>query len=81
MCVLRELNKAKCGFQRTPSQLKNCPIATGNWGCGVFGGDSVLKFLLQWVAASDCGREGHKIIFYKIGAKTLEVMGPFIKTA
>eukprot|EP00057_Strongylocentrotus_purpuratus_P021526 XP_011676000.1 PREDICTED: uncharacterized protein LOC585285 isoform X1 [Strongylocentrotus purpuratus] len=30
------------------------PIATGNWGCGVFGGDPQLKSLLQWVAASQC---------------------------
>ena len=28
------------------------PIATGNWGCGVFRGDPQLKSLLQWVAAS-----------------------------
>lgn len=27
-------------------------IATGHWGCGAFGGDRELKFLLQWVAAS-----------------------------
>lgn len=30
------------------------PIATGNWGCGAFGGDPQLKSLLQWVAASQC---------------------------
>ncbi|XP_002737643.1 uncharacterized protein LOC100367685 [Saccoglossus kowalevskii] len=28
------------------------PIATGNWGCGAFGGDVQLKSLLQWMAAS-----------------------------
>lgn len=27
-------------------------IATGNWGCGAFGGDVELKTLLQWIAAS-----------------------------
>ena len=27
-------------------------IATGNWGCGAFGGDVELKSLLQWIAAS-----------------------------
>ena len=27
-------------------------IATGNWGCGVFGGDAQLKAMLQWLVAS-----------------------------
>ncbi|KAI5067121.1 hypothetical protein GOP47_0017649 [Adiantum capillus-veneris] len=31
-------------------------IATGNWGCGAFGGDVELKSLLQWMAASQAGR-------------------------
>ena len=33
------------------------PFATGNWGCGVFGGDARLKSLLQWMASSKAGRE------------------------
>jgi len=32
------------------------PFATGNWGCGVFGGDPQYKFLLQWLVASQVGR-------------------------
>lgn len=31
------------------------PVATGNWGCGVFRGDPELKALIQWVAASAAG--------------------------
>lgn len=27
-------------------------IATGNWGCGVLGGDPQLKAMVQWAAAS-----------------------------
>ena len=27
-------------------------IATGNWGCGAFGGDPELKTIIQWLAAS-----------------------------
>lgn len=27
-------------------------VATGNWGCGVFGGDPELKSMIQWLAAS-----------------------------
>ena len=32
---------------------KQYAIATGNWGCGAFKGDPVLKSLLQWIAASE----------------------------
>ena len=28
-------------------------LATGNWGCGVFGGHVELKAVLQWMAASE----------------------------
>ena len=28
-------------------------IATGNWGCGAFGNDHILKFCQQWMAASE----------------------------
>lgn len=31
-------------------------IATGNWGCGVFGGNLPLKCMLQWLAASQARR-------------------------
>jgi poly(ADP-ribose) glycohydrolase len=34
-CILRELQKAYCGFSRP--YFIDKPIATGNWGCGVFG--------------------------------------------
>ncbi|KAK1881094.1 Poly(ADP-ribose) glycohydrolase [Dissostichus eleginoides] len=32
-------------------------VATGNWGCGVFGGDTRLKALLQMLAAAEAGRD------------------------
>lgn len=32
------------------------PIATGNWGSGVFRGDPQLKAMLQWMAISATGR-------------------------
>ena len=35
-----------------PSSQCITGIATGNWGCGAFGGDMELKSLLQWIAAS-----------------------------
>ena len=40
------------------------PFATGNWGCGCFGGDLQLKALLQWMAAS---RAGRAMVYYPFG--------------
>jgi len=48
--MLRELNKAYAGFH--PADPRFGIIATGNWGCGVFGGDHQLKAVLQLIAAS-----------------------------
>lgn len=31
-------------------------VATGNWGCGAFGGNAQLKALLQLMAAAQTGR-------------------------
>ncbi|KAJ8406809.1 hypothetical protein AAFF_G00297250 [Aldrovandia affinis] len=56
--INRELNKAYCGFARpgVKSQTLSA-VATGNWGCGVFGGDTRLKALLQMMAAAEAGRD------------------------
>nr|XP_057917014.1 poly(ADP-ribose) glycohydrolase-like isoform X3 [Doryrhamphus excisus] len=54
----RELNKAYCGFDRPDQHSDNlAAVATGNWGCGVFGGDTRLKALLQMLAAAEAGRD------------------------
>jgi len=57
--MLRDINKALAGFQPVKEDLvpKEYVIATGNWGCGVFGGMVELKSLEQWLAASQHGRE------------------------
>jgi poly(ADP-ribose) glycohydrolase len=47
--LLRDLHKAYLGFTGFAT------ISTGNWGCGVFGGDPLLKFLQQLMAASAAG--------------------------
>jgi hypothetical protein len=47
--IRRDLNKARQAFAGAST------VATGNWGCGAFGNDHVLKFLQQWLAASDAG--------------------------
>ena len=70
--IVRELNKAYCGFSfaipgdRSGSDASpgnRAPVATGNWGCGAFGGDKELKTLIQWMAASKAGRPVHYFTF------------------
>jgi len=50
----RELSKAYCGFRGDGDT--RCAVATGNWGCGAFGGDVRLKALLQLMAAAEAER-------------------------
>jgi hypothetical protein len=50
--TLRELEKCRVGL----SYSSDKPFATGNWGCGVFGGDTQLKAVIQWLAASVNGK-------------------------
>jgi len=39
-------------------------VATGNWGCGAFGGDSYLKALLQLMV---CAQLGRPLAYYTFG--------------
>ncbi|CAH8628593.1 unnamed protein product [Heterobilharzia americana] len=50
--MLREVNKAFCGFtdELFPKRKLPSVVATGNWGCGAFRGDVELKFILQMMA-------------------------------
>ncbi|CAO1410422.1 unnamed protein product [Diamesa hyperborea] len=51
----RELNKAYIGFLNDLPTIGPC-VASGNWGCGAFGGISSLKALLQLMACVICKR-------------------------
>lgn len=73
--MLRELGKARAGFGREAQQR---PIATGNWGCGAFGGDLPLKAVLQWIAASSEGRALHYCTF---GDARLGPLARFVERA
>jgi poly(ADP-ribose) glycohydrolase len=61
--LTRELRKCLSAFRisganGTASSVESAPaIATGNWGCGAFRGDRQLKFLIQLMVASECGRD------------------------
>jgi len=50
---MRELAKAYVGFSGCDSASW---VATGNWGCGVFGGHLQLKAMIQWLAGSMAGK-------------------------
>eukprot|EP01133_Synstelium_polycarpum_P001179 gene1179-1356_t len=62
--IERELNKSYCGFYDRYSKTIPPPIATGNWGCGVFGGDRYLKSIIQYMSSSHSGRE---LVYYAYG--------------
>ncbi|KAF4525235.1 hypothetical protein B566_EDAN014010, partial [Ephemera danica] len=64
--INRELFKAFVGFYSPEGSPLS--IATGNWGCGIFGGDPHLKAVLQMMAAAICGR---RLIYHTLGDKTL----------
>lgn len=54
------VRKAVAGFVCDPvldPEDQFIPVATGNWGCGAFGGDKHLKSLQQWIASSLVGRQ------------------------
>ncbi|KAG6415904.1 hypothetical protein SASPL_123323 [Salvia splendens] len=119
-CLLRETNKAFCGFldqqkhqlhqnlfdeskngisttedlsassqeddqsrrhhletQNINSQSDQCPnheekigVATGNWGCGAFGGDPEIKAVIQWLAVSQALRPF--ILYYTFSLEPLQ---------
>ncbi|KAJ1391218.1 Pol [Sesbania bispinosa] len=50
-------------------QGNNIGIATGNWGCGAFGGDPEVKTIIQWLAASQAVRPF--IAYYTFGLEAL----------
>lgn len=65
----RELNKAYCGFLRPGVPPENLSaVATGNWGCGAFGGDARLKALIQILAAAAAERD---VVYFTFGDSEL----------
>ncbi|XP_049814518.1 poly(ADP-ribose) glycohydrolase [Schistocerca nitens] len=67
--ITRELNKAYVGFfsPEIPEDQRT-PVATGNWGCGVYRGNAKLKSLLQLMAATEAGRH---LAYFTFGNETL----------
>jgi poly(ADP-ribose) glycohydrolase len=73
--IHRELDKARVGFGGSPAGL---PIATGNWGCGAFGGDPAQKAVIQWLAASSVGRN---LRYYTRGDERVGDLSSFVARA
>ena len=69
--IMRDIHKAYVGFNLINYENKNEPktIATGNWGCGAFGGNHELKFIQQWIAASFAGVK--RLDYYTFGNKKM----------
>ncbi|XP_030292161.1 poly(ADP-ribose) glycohydrolase, partial [Sparus aurata] len=65
--VMRELNKAYCGFKGDGSGEPD--IATGKWGCGAFNGDPQLKAVIQLMAAA---RAKRGLAFFTFGDDLLK---------
>lgn len=61
--MLRELNKAYVGFFH-PLDTIAPGVASGNWGCGAFGGDATLKALLQLMA---CTAAKRPLVYFTFG--------------
>ena len=72
LAVLRELNKSYAAFSASDTPPT---IATGNWGCGVFGGDAELKSLIQWVSAS---RAGKTLLYHPFNQQNLHRRLPIV---
>ncbi|MBX9636681.1 MAG: hypothetical protein K2Q45_03930 [Nitrosomonas sp.] len=64
--VERDMNKAYLAFSEAKSNI----ISTGKWGCGVFGGDTTLKFLQQIIANQLAHR---KTMFYSAFKSDIEM--------
>ncbi|CAF0880103.1 unnamed protein product [Rotaria sordida] len=63
----RDLGKAWAAFDKSKDKI----IVTGNWGCGVFGGDLILKFLQQLCAAMILGDHFKRLDYSVYGDEKL----------
>jgi poly(ADP-ribose) glycohydrolase len=71
--IKRDIHKAFVGFNIISldnDQTTEKTIATGNWGCGCFGGNHALKFFQQWVAATYAGIQ--RLDYYTFGVQEMK---------
>ncbi|CAF3876381.1 unnamed protein product [Rotaria sp. Silwood1] len=65
--VNRDLGKAWAAFKKSKDEI----IVTGKWGCGVFGGDLIFKFLRQICAAMLLGNHFKRLDYSVRGNENL----------
>lgn len=68
-----EIRENCFGISLNPEGLEHkdgIGIATGNWGCGAFGGDPQVKSIIQWLAASQALRPF--VLYYTFGMEALQ---------
>ena len=79
--IERDIHKAFVGFKSVFYDEKEVKeektIATGNWGCGAFGGDYELKLLQQWIAASFAGIK--RLDYYTFNNKNVKYIIEMLK--
>jgi poly(ADP-ribose) glycohydrolase len=61
---MRDLGKAYCGFNSLRFTVPGAPVATGNWSYGFSGSHMQLKFLQQYLAASQADKS---LIYHAFG--------------
>lgn len=71
--TVRELVKAFAGFSLySEITQRHCPaVATGNWGGGTEASDVQIKALMQWIAATQAGKE---MVYYTFGDERLRLL-------
>lgn len=57
-------------LDQRPNHEGEIGVATGNWGCGAFGGDPEIKAVIQWMAASQAMRPF--ILYYTFSLEPLQ---------
>ncbi|XP_076881005.1 poly(ADP-ribose) glycohydrolase 1-like [Bidens hawaiensis] len=67
-----ESNSDNLGICQPANVEDEVGIATGNWGCGAFGGDPELKAMIQWLAASQALRPF--VVYYTFGLEALQTL-------
>ena len=78
--IMRDIHKAYVGFNLINFETEkdtNKTIATGNWGCGVFGGNHEQKFIEQWIAASFAGVK--QLDYYSFGHENMKKAAQYYK--
>lgn len=65
--VDRDLGKAWAAFEKSKNEI----IVTGNWGCGIFGGDPIFKFLQQMCAVMILGDRFKRLDYSVYGNENL----------